>query len=265
MARGQIVSSGPVTLRSAERREDYLILGNMEIEGSGPTPELRARVLLAASRERAATRARVRLGDAAALVAAFVVPLLIFAAFGGLREGPRPSALVLRTSLGAAAIAFAAGVVAFTRGRSSVGRAKAWLLALSIATPLLLLTWKVAISAEFAGMLVRWPGRIGLRCLGLSCLMALGPMAVAVSRRRASVALHPALTGAAFGSAVGAAVWVLVDLSCPVAYVPHLLLGHVLPLLLIAAAGAGLGRRFIALSVRSAFSIKDRNTLGTRA
>ena len=44
-----------------------------------------------------------------------------------------------------------------------------------------------------------------------------------------------------------AALWVLVDLSCPVAYVPHLLLGHVLPLLLITGVGAGLGQRFITL------------------
>jgi hypothetical protein len=40
---------------------------------------------------------------------------------------------------------------------------------------------------------------------------------------------------------------VLVDLWCPVGYVPHLLLGHVLPLLLLMTLSAVLGSRVIAL------------------
>jgi hypothetical protein len=42
-------------------------------------------------------------------------------------------------------------------------------------------------------------------------------------------------------------VWVLVDLWCPVAYLPHLLLGHVLPLALAVGAGAMLGRFVLGL------------------
>jgi hypothetical protein len=40
---------------------------------------------------------------------------------------------------------------------------------------------------------------------------------------------------------------VLVDLWCPVAYVPHLLVGHVLPLVATTLTGAWLGGRLIAL------------------
>ena len=174
------------------------------------------------------------------------MPLLIFLAFGGLRDGPRPTTLVLRTSLGASFIALACGVVGLSRGRSTLGRARVWLWGLALFAPVALFGWKVLASVQFEQMMARWPGRIGLRCLWLHCLMALWPLTALMITRRESDPLHPALTGAAIGSAL----WVLVDLSCPVAYVPHLLLGHVLPLLLTTSVGAALGQRFIALGAR---------------
>jgi hypothetical protein len=217
---------------------------------SPPSSQLRARVLLAASLEDAAPRQRVRWRHGWLLASAGAAPLLIFLALGGLREGPRPPELVLQTSLGAAAIALGCSVVGLSRGRSTLGRAGAWLFGVVAGAPLGLLTWKVATSARFADMMVQWPARIGLRCFWLSCLMAAWPLAAVVLTRRQSDPVHPALTGAAIGAAVGAALWVLVDLSCPIAYVPHLLLGHVLPLLLITGVGAALGHRFIALRAR---------------
>jgi hypothetical protein len=51
--------------------------------------------------------------------------------------------------------------------------------------------------------------------------------------------------GAAIGAAMGACAAVLVDLFCPVAYLPHLLLGHVLPTLLLVALGASVGGRWL--------------------
>jgi hypothetical protein len=38
---------------------------------------------------------------------------------------------------------------------------------------------------------------------------------------------------------------VLIDLWCPVSYLPHLLVGHVLPIAVLAAAGAAIGRRLL--------------------
>jgi hypothetical protein len=54
--------------------------------------------------------------------------------------------------------------------------------------------------------------------------------------------VHPALNGTGIGFAAGACAWVAVDLWCPIAYVPHLLLGHLLPVFLLALTGALLGR-----------------------
>ena len=51
-------------------------------------------------------------------------------------------------------------------------------------------------------------------------------------------------------AAVGAIVWVFVDLWCPVACTPHLLVGHVLPLVLAITAGAMLGCGILGLSLR---------------
>lgn len=207
-------------------------------------------MLLAASQQPAATRDQIWRRNAWLLLSAGMVPLLVFGAFGGVRAAPRPPALVLQTSLGAGAIALGCAVVAFSRGRSTLGRARMGLVSVAAAAPLALLGWKIATSASFERMMVSWPTRVGLRCLLLSCLVAAWPLAVMAIIRRGSDPVQPGLTGAALGAAIGAASWVLVDLNCPVAYVPHLLLGHVLPLLLAMLAGAGLGQRFIALRGR---------------
>jgi hypothetical protein len=58
------------------------------------------------------------------------------------------------------------------------------------------------------------------------------------------------MTGAALGMAAAIAAGGLVDLWCPVANVEHLLRGHILPLVLLAALGALAGRRFIRLGHR---------------
>jgi hypothetical protein len=133
-----------------------------------------------------------------------------------------------------------------------LGRPRIVLLATLVVTPLVLMTWKVLWSAGFSGALDAWPGRLGFRCVGLSLLLGGWPLAALILARRRSDPLHPALTGAAFGVAVGACTWVMVDLWCPVAYVPHLLLGHLAPLLALAATGALLGRPFIAVRTRDA-------------
>jgi hypothetical protein len=107
--------------------------------------------------------------------------------------------------------------------------------------PGLLLAWKVFVTSGFSNMDVIWPERPGLRCFRYSLLIA-APLLTAFSyrwfRRDPS---HPRVTGAALGAIAGACSAVFVDLWCPVAYLPHLLLGHVLPMLLLAAIGAATG------------------------
>jgi hypothetical protein len=130
-----------------------------------------------------------------------------------------------------------------------LGRPRSWLLYGAVLIPIGLFAWKVGCSIAFGDPMVAWPERPGLRCLSLALLVAIGPLLSFLAMRR-SAPVHPALNGAAMGVAAGACAWVAVDLWCPVAHVPHLLLGHVLPLFVLAGAGALLGEVLLSLRRR---------------
>ena len=221
--------------------------------------ELRARVLAAAAAEpspaRAATRRRrlvVGMLGAASGVAAFVVfALMLGGRLVGLAGDAAPGAhverslgLLVATTGGALAIAAAALRLALSRGRSMLGRTRGWLLFGGVLVPIGLFAWKVTSSYLFGAATIEWPERPGLKCLALSLLVAIGPLVSFLVIRR-SAPMRPALNGAVLGFAAGACAWVAVDLWCPVAYVPHLLLGHLLPMLILAVVGALLGEMLL--------------------
>ena len=161
----------------------------------------------------------------------------------------RPVWLVVTTVVGALGVAAIALWLALWRGRSMLGRSRAWLLCGSALIPTALFTWKVGSSLAFGDPMLGWPERPGLRCLSLLLLVAVGPLLAFLAVRR-SAPVQPALNGAAMGVAAGACAWIAVDLWCPVAFVPHLLLGHVFPLFILAATGALLGRALLSLRSR---------------
>jgi hypothetical protein len=199
---------------------------------------LEGRILAAVARESAPTRGELRartrwLGAAAAAGAAAV-----FAWAGGLRAAPRPVLLIIATSLGTAALAALAFALAVSPGRGRMSRPRLELLAAVAVIPAALLLWKVCASSVFDGMTAAWPDRPGLRCLYLTLAAGAWPLAAALLSFRGSDPVHPFSTGAALGAAAGLAAAVLVDLWCPVAYPPHLTLGHLLPIAVLAALGA---------------------------
>jgi hypothetical protein len=222
--------------------------------------ELRARVLAAAAAEPSPTRAAVRRGAllmglvaAASGIGAFVVFAVLMSDGHLLRLGgeiaphqrlERPVGLVVATTSGALGIAAAAVWLALRRGRSMLGRSRRRLLCGAVLIPISLLAWKVGCSIAFGAAMVAWPERPGERCLALSLLVSAGPLLSFLAIRR-SAPVQPALNGALMGFAAGACAWVAADLWCPVAFVPHLLIGHVLPLGVLAVAGALLGRAFL--------------------
>ena len=213
--------------------------------------DLKQMVLQAARSEPALVRSQVRDRVLILLFASALIALTVFFAIGGVRMGPRPIPLIIATSGGALAFAIAALVIALGRGKSMLGRPRTSILAMAMATPAVLLLWKMIWSARYDGMMVEWPTRIGLRCLGWSLLMAAAPLLAMVWARRRSDPVHPMATGAGIGVAAGAVSWVFVDLWCPVAFPGHLLIGHVLPIALLAAAGLWLGARIIAIRARA--------------
>jgi hypothetical protein len=165
---------------------------------------------------------------------------------------------VVTTVGGAMGVAATAVWLALGRGRSMLGRSRRWLLCGGGLIPVSLLAWKVGCSLAFGDAMVAWPERPGERCLSLSLLVAAGPLLSFLAfRGRAPV--QPALNGAVMGFAAGGCAWVAVDLWCPVAYLPHLLVGHVLPLFVLAGAGALLGQALMAPERHRRSDAKDGN------
>ena len=226
--------------------------------------ELKASVLAAVAAEPSATRAAVnhrnRLLSMLAVAGgagAFVIFALLTSDGELVRLGgevapqrylERSVGLVVATAGGALGVAAIALWFALSRGRSMLGRPRSVLLCGIALIPLGLFAWKVGCSLAFGDPMAQWPDRLGLKCLSLSLLVATGPLLAFFAVRR-SAPVRPALNGAAIGVASGASAWVLLDLWCPVAFVPHVLLGHVLPLCILAGTGALLGQAL--LSIRS--------------
>ncbi len=211
-----------------------------------PAPALRRRLLAAIRSEPAPTRQAVRRRAWLLIGLGITVALATFVQVGGIRRYDRPAMLVVGTCLGWSAIASVAAWIGVARGGSTLGRSTATLVTLIVATPLALLAWKVGVTASFGRqMLAPWPTRPGFRCLWLSLAMAVPLLVAFVAVRRRSDPVHPGIAGAALGVTAGAAAGTLVDLWCPVGFVPHVLLGHILPLLVVAALGAWAGRRFL--------------------
>ena len=223
--------------------------------------ELRARVLAAAAAETSPTRSDLRrrnlmigLVAAASGLGAFVIFSALMSEGHLLRLGgevaphqylERPVGLVATSVGGALVVAATAVWLALRRGRSMLGRSRRRLLLGAALIPISLLAWKVGCSIAFGASMVAWPERPGERCLALSLFVAAGPLLSFLAIRR-SAPVQPALNGAVIGFAAGAVAWVAADLWCPIAYVPHVLLGHVLPLGVLAGVGALLGRALLA-------------------
>lgn len=209
--------------------------------------DLRSRVLAAVRQEPAPIRAEVRARTARLLILALGASLAVFSTAGGARIGERPSSLVILTSVGAAVLAGIAVYFAFTRGGSMLGRSRPLVGFVMVGCALGLFSWKYGVSAHYRGMTDRWPSRPGLKCFALAVAIGLFPLVGALVARRRSDALAPAATGAAFGAATALGAAMLVDLWCPVAYVPHLLLGHLLPVAVLSAVGAVGGRLLLSM------------------
>ena len=212
----------------------------------GPAPDLKRRVLAAVQTEPAPTQSAVRQRWWLTFAICAAIALAIFAEAGGVQTYDRPGLLVVWTCVGWIVAASAAAALGVARGRSMLGRSTASLVTLIIALPLAVLAWKIGVTVPFGPqMMAPWPGRPGFRCLGLSLAMAAPPLVALVVIRRRSDPVHPGIAGAVLGITAGIAAGTLVDLWCPIAYLPHVLLGHILPLLVVALVGAWVGRRLL--------------------
>lgn len=171
--------------------------------------------------------------------------MVVFCMWGGVREGPRPRELLTLTTMGIALVAALVALTTLRRGRAMSGPPVWALVVTTVCGVSAMLAWKHGVSSLYQGMTDAWPERPGFRCLRLTLALGSAPLLATLLARRWTVASYPGTAGAAMGATIGLAAVVGVDLWCPVAYLPHLLLGHVLPLGVLAALGAVLGRRLL--------------------
>lgn len=207
----------------------------------------KARVLEAAAGTPSPTRREGRRRARIGLVASLALAILVFEAAGGLAHSAgRPYAITVQIALGWACFAAAAAWLVLWRGRSTLGRPPALMLAAAVATPLVL----VAFMHSFHGTYVEPFARVGWRCLGLTLAIAAVPLRYLLAMRGGSEPRGPSALGAAIGAVCAAWASVFVDLWCPLTNLLHLLAGHALPIVLLAVAGAVLGRRVLGVGAR---------------
>jgi hypothetical protein len=212
--------------------------------------ELEARILEAVRRQPPPRTRKQQLAlDAVLLIAGFAVAFGVFMLYGGFREymghAPKPSEgptrsplLIALTFGGTLALAAATFRLGYQRVGSMIGRSRQTLAVMIVGVPVALFLWKVGVSYPFEGAVEWWATRPGLKCFGLSLLMALSILVGMVLTRRSSDPVHPYFTGAALGLAAGSAAAVMADLWCPVGNPEHVLIGHVLPVIVFTILGA---------------------------
>jgi Negative regulator of sigma F len=210
------------------------------------SPDFKSRVL-ASVRELPAPTRKETLRRQAWLVAAGVTgALALFFIKGGMRATGRPPSLIALTSIGTAVCVGVGMWLLFTRGPSGLRRPRSVLFGAALVSAAAFVAWRYGISDVY-GRANPWPSRPGVRCLALSTGTGAVMLFAALMSWRRSDPITPRATGAAFGAGAGLGSALLVDLWCPVAYVPHLLLGHVLPIAILSLAGGLVGDRVLGM------------------
>ena len=210
-------------------------------------PDLRLRVLDATSRAPSPNRAEVRARGLRAWGIGAALTSIVFAALG-VSVGGRPVAFIVTTAVGWAVVAAVATFGAYGRGRSMLGRSRPLLWLVVALTGPALLAWLLACLSVWPGAGVD-PGNplVHLACFTATMGLSVGPFATMLYIRRGADPVHPRIQGAALGAAAGSLGGVLIDVHCAVAHPTHVVLAHVLPALVLAAFGALLGARTLAV------------------
>jgi hypothetical protein len=209
--------------------------------------DLRARMRAELAAKAAPTRAEGTRTAIAAYAVAVTAMLAIFQSAGGLSHSAgRPLALTVGVALAVAVLGVVATVLTRPKAGSMLPRRLAVYALLALVAPLAVF----AVTVAWNGLYTEPFQRFGWRCMGLA--LATGSLlAGAVFALRRGRAIHHA---GAQGAAIGAmcAIWanVLVDLWCPLTNAPHVLVGHVAPTALLAAAGWLVGRWALPLRPR---------------
>jgi hypothetical protein len=214
-----------------------------------PSDELRQRVLAAVLAEPVPPRAVGMRRRALRLARILVVWVLISLAIGlpGLRG--RPLAYVSSLAVAWLLVGVAATWAGVGRGRSMLGRGAIWSSATAVLTPMALLATSLALGNLWPETLTDHAGvSRHLLCVVGTIGFALGPLGLFIAMWRESDPVGPRLTGASIAAAAGAWGALAIELHCRFTSLFHVIIGHVLPVALLALAGIAVGRRYLRVS-----------------
>jgi hypothetical protein len=216
------------------------------------SPDLRARILEAARSEPVPTRAMGARRRATVVAAGFALTAAVFVAISLPNLRGRPFSYVVALIVAWVPIAALATWAGVGQGRSMLGRAPMWQLATAVLTPeILMLSW-IAVATRWPETLVDSSRALHhVRCIVVTLGFAVGPFVAFAFLRRRSDPLRPRLTGAAIGTAAGAWGAAILPLICGFTAPRHMLLGHLLPVVLMAALGLALGERLVAVRAKT--------------
>jgi hypothetical protein len=205
---------------------------------SMPSKSLRSRVLESAASAPSMTRRQGRLLAIALSAASIALAMIVFESIGGLAHSAgRAHALTLLIATGSIALSGVLTWAVLSRGRSSMARAPLALGLAALATPLVVFLWMQLFSGTYAEPFQR----VGYRCLSYCLVMSALPMASFMVLKRGVEPRMPAVLGAAVGAACSAWGGSLIDLWCPLTNAPHVLVGHVAPIVIAILIGALVG------------------------
>jgi hypothetical protein len=217
--------------------------------------ELKERVVAAIRRSPSPVRSAVRREARGVLLAGLAVATTLFFAAGGMHHALGRPAWFLGASLTLWAAVALVALRAAWRGGIAFGAGSLTSLAVVVVgAPAVLLVASLAF-AEVDPALTRLHSQsVSLHCFALTLAAAAFPLVGLSRARRSSDPMHPVASGAALGVACGAFAGVMVDLWCPVAAPSHVLVGHILPIGVLALLGAAVGARVIAMRPRHRLS-----------
>jgi hypothetical protein len=188
------------------------------------------------------------------LLAGFAVAIALFFAAGGVHHAlGRPAWFLGASAALWAAVALLALRAAWRGGIAFGAGSLTSLAAVVVGAPAVLLLSSLAF-AEVDPALLRLHPEPDMPCFAMTLAAAAFPLIGLSRARRSSDPMHPVASGAALAVACGAFAGVMVDLWCPVAAPRHVLVGHILPLGLLAVLGAAVGARVIAMRPQHRFS-----------
>lgn len=217
--------------------------------------ELKERVLEAVRRIPSPLRSEAQHEARRVLLATITVVTTLFFAVDGVHHSMGRPRWFLAASLGLWGAVALLALRAAWRGGVTFGSGSLTSLAtVIVGAPAVLLLASLLLSRWDPALMGLHPEQRSLHCFALTLAAAACPL-VGLSRvRRSSDPMHPVASGSALGVACGACAGVMVDLWCPVAAPRHVLVGHILPMGVLALFGAVLGARVIAMRHRHRLS-----------